>query len=307
MSGEGVTETAHPGNGRYADPTDRTTQLVDRAVDAFREVMETRLAGMDRATELVAQALKAFRAEADVAEQRQREATTADIGALADLLGARIGAMDKATELLAATVGQVPSDTDKQVHALRELLESRIDGMDEATKLLALNVREVPSDIDKAARALREVLRGEIRNVQDVAQEKFRAIEGTFASNALALTAALAAQKEAAAEQNKSNTLAITKSEQATKETIASNAQQTATSLKSLADRLDDLKERVDRGEGSQSGQRQAAGVNQYDATFDQTARIAAASQQHLSISQVIAAIALLATIVSVILYATKK
>src|ERR1019366_1125392 len=103
----------HPGNGR-PDPTDRTTQLVDRAVDAFREVMETRLAGMDRATELVARVA---------------------------LFDARIGAMDKATELLAATVGQVPSDTDKQVNALRELLGARIDGMDIATELLAVNVR----------------------------------------------------------------------------------------------------------------------------------------------------------------------
>ena len=187
----------HPGNGR-PDPTDRTTQLVDRAVDAFREVMETRLAGMDRATELVAQALQAFRAEADVLQQRQREATTSEIGARVALFDARIGAMDKATELLAATVGQVPSDTDKQVNALRELLGARIDGMDVATELLATNVREVPTDIDKAARALREILQGEIRNVADVADEKFKAIDGTFGSNALALTAALAAQKEAA-------------------------------------------------------------------------------------------------------------
>jgi len=325
-----MTEAAHPGNGRRPDttddPTTRTTELVDRAVDAFRAVMETRLAGMDRATELVAQALQAFRAEADIWEQRQRNSTTAEITALAGLLDARIGAMDKATELLAATVGRVPSDTDKQVNALRELLESRINGMDEATKLLALNVREVPTDIDKANRALREVLQGDIRNVQDVATkllalnvrevptdidkanralrevlqgdirnvqdvaiEKFLAIDGTFSSNALALTAALAAQKEAAAEQNKSNTLAITKSEVATKEKIDSNAQQTATSLKSLADRLDDLKERVDRGEGSTSGSADTR------------------SEQRLNTGQVIAALAVIVAVVSFILYVVKK
>jgi hypothetical protein len=156
-----MTEATHPGNGRRPDPTDPTvltTQLVDRAVDAFREVMETRLAGMDRATELVAQALQSFRAEADVSQQREQEASLRRVAALSALLETRLGAMDKATELLAATVGRVPSDTDKQVNALRELLESRIDGMDEATKLLATNVREVPSDIDKAFRALREVL-----------------------------------------------------------------------------------------------------------------------------------------------------
>jgi len=290
---DGESEHHPAGNGRpldRTDPTVRTTELVDRAVDAFREVMETRLAGMDRATELVAQALRAFRAEADVLQQRQREATAADIGALAALLETRLGAMDKATELLAATVGRVPSDTDKQVNALRELLAARIDGMDEATKLLAVNVREVPTDIDKAAKALREILQGEIKNVSDVAIEKFLAIDGTFSSNALALTAALAAQKEAAAEQNKSNTLAITKSEVATKEKIDSNAQQTATSLQSLAARLDDLKERVDRGEGSTSGEKDRR------------------TEQRLDVGQVIAVIAVIVTIVAaVILYATKK
>src|SRR5450755_246176 len=108
-----MTEAAHSGNGR--DPTERTTQLVDRAVDGFREVMETRLAGMDTATGLVAQALQAFRAEAYDALHRQRETSSSDTAALADLLGARLAAMDKATELLAVTVGRVPSDTDKQV------------------------------------------------------------------------------------------------------------------------------------------------------------------------------------------------
>lgn len=307
-------EVAVPGNGGrgnapldLTDPTTRTTQLVDRAVDAFREVMETRLAGMDRATELVAQALQAFRAEADVAQERQRATTTAEINALAGLLNTRLGGMDKATELLAATVGRVPSDTDKQVNALRELLESRIDGMDEATKLLALNVREIPADIDKAARALREILQGDIRNVQDVAIEKFLAIDGTFASNALALTAALAAQKEAAAEQNKSNTLAITKSEQATKETIASNAQQTATSLKSLADRLDDLKERVDRGEGSDRGQAAALGSPYEAAVYHQSENTARAAAQRALIAQVVAVVAVLASVISLIVLITRK
>ena len=296
----------HPGNGR-PDPTDRTTQLVDRAVDAFREVMETRLAGMDRATELVAQALQAFRAEADVLQQRQREATTSEIGARVALFDARIGAMDKATELLAATVGQVPSDTDKQVNALRELLGARIDGMDVATELLATNVREVPTDIDKAARALLEILRGEIKNVQDVAVEKFLAIDGTFSSNALALTAALAAQKEAAAEQNKSNTLAITKSEVATKEKIDSNALQTATSLKSLADRLDDLKERVDRGEGSDAGQQSVSGSPFESATLRQAESTARIAQQRALTSSIIAGLAVLVSVISVIILIVHK
>jgi septal ring factor EnvC (AmiA/AmiB activator) len=164
-----------------------------------------------------------------------------------ELLETRLEAMDKATELLAATLNHVPTETDKAVNALRDLLGARIDGMDVATKLLADQVAEVPTATDKAINALKAILLGEITNVRSTSLEKFTAIEGTFASNALALTAALAAQKEAAAEQNKSNTLAITKSEQATKETIAANAAQTTNSLASLAATVADLKDRLVR------------------------------------------------------------
>jgi hypothetical protein len=251
-----TTDSGESRNGRppVPDPTVLTTQLVDRAIGSFREVMETRLAGMDTATRLVAEQLEKLPAGTSDAHDHLRAEFTHDVGALRELIESRLGAMDKATELLAATVGRVPSDTDKQVNALRELLGARIDGMDQATKLLAENVRQFPSDLDKAVKALREILISEIRSVQDVATEKFLAIDGTFASNALALTAALAAQKEAAAEQNKSNTLAISKSEQATKETSSANAAQTATSLASQAATIADLKDRVVRIESGAAG-----------------------------------------------------
>jgi hypothetical protein len=219
-----------------------------------------------------------------------------DLDSLRELFEARLSAMDKATELLAATVGKVPSDTDKAVGALRELLAARIDGMDTATKLLAAQVSEVPTSTDKAVAALRLILQGEIRNVQDVAQEKFTAIEGTFASNALALTAALAAQKEAAAEQNKSNTLAIGKSEQGTKETIAANASQTGTSLASQAALIADLKERLVRLESGGLATVAAAGEQR-----------AARGERRLDIGQVVAVVSVIVAVLSVVLYILKK
>jgi len=181
------------------------------------------------------------------AVDRASESFRRDLEYLKELLETRLKAMDKATELLANTVGKVPSDTDKAVGALRELLGARIDGMDTATRLLADQVAHVPTSTDKSVAALKTILQGEIKNVLDVAQEKFTAIEGTFASNALALTAALAAQKEAAAEQNKSNTLAIDKSEKATKEASAANAAQTTSQLASQAATIADLKDRLVR------------------------------------------------------------
>lgn len=341
-------EVPVPGNGRLTpldptDPTVRTTQLVDRAVDAFREVMETRLAGMDRATELVAQSLRAFRAEADISEQRGRAATTSEIAALAALLDTRLGAMDKATELLAATVGRVPSETDKAVASLRELLSERIDGMDTATKLLAANVNTIPSDIEKSAAGLKSIIEtrlagmdeatkllatnvdkvpyailqeagnlkalimSKIDDVAHVADEKFKSVESTFASNALALTAALAAQKEAAAEQNKSNTLAIDRANSTTKETIAANAQQTMTGQQSLVQTLQDLKERVVRIESAGVGAEHATDAGRYDRTFAQTAQTEAATRARALVSSVIAGVAALVAVIALIALFVKK
>ena len=68
-------------------------------------------------------------------------------------------------------------------------------------------IDQLPSDRELAIKHLELLMKGQIeiagaetKRVGDVTLEKFAAIDGTFASNALALTAALAAQKEAASE-----------------------------------------------------------------------------------------------------------
>jgi hypothetical protein len=229
------------------DPTKLTTDAVDKATDQWRRELSA-------ARELLEAQISANLARIEGAARERAD----QIHAVRELLETRFDAMDKAQTLLATEVAtnpaqfaaareQIVATAAEQLQSTRELLETRFRGMDEATKLLAANVDKVPYAILQEAGNLKGLLLREIQNVESVAQEKFTAIEGTFASNALALTAALAAQKEAAAEQNKSNTLAITKSEQATKETIAANAAQTATGLGSQAANIADLKDRVVR------------------------------------------------------------
>ena len=169
-----------------------------------------------------------------------------------------------------------PSDrttqlVDAATAALREIIEARLDAMDKATVLL---------DTQRA---------GEIKHLQELHDEKFTSIDRSLADrdktidqqftdsytgmtlrfserdvrgeresrdNKIAVDAAFAAAKEAVAEQNKSSALAISKSEAATTKQIDAQAVATDSKFKATDDKIDDLKARLDRGEGSDRGSR---------------------------------------------------
>jgi uncharacterized protein YqeY len=295
-----VSEPQPPGAWRGAaepDPSYRAVEQLREAISNLRELVETRLDAGDIAVKLVAERLDAIPEASERQRQHLHQEVSAEIQALRELLESRLSAMDKATELLAATVGRVPSDTDKAVGALRELLSARIDGMDTATKLLADTVAKLPSDVDRAVASATTIMDARLQNVQAVMLEKFDAVGGTFASNALALTAALAAQKEAAAESVKSSTLAIDRANAATKETIAANAAQTTSAIGSQAATIADLKDRVVRLE--------SGGVATVAAHAEERAD---RGESRLNQGQLIAFAVLMVAVLSlVLLYATKK
>jgi hypothetical protein len=236
-----------------------------------------------------------------------------------ELIDTRLKAMDQANELLAVGI-------DSKLQSLKEILLGEVARSSavsveryEGIKLifndhaLALDValtsqKEVAAkesrNLQDALSGLREILQGDTRSVQDVSREKFEAIEGTFASNALALTAALAAQKEAAAEQNKSNTLAITKSENATKETIAANAAQNQASALAQADTIADLKDRLVRLESggvAAATERGEIRANRASVGLDENATFYAQSQRKSQASLYISIAVGLFTLIGVI------
>ena len=318
---DGDAQPGRPAAGGWVpvpDPTILTTEAVSRVTDQFerelgalRELLETRLSAMDRATELLSVRLT------ELSETLDRRSADRERN-LQELIEQRLSGMDRAAVLLAEQVDNIPVEAAAARdrvrgefaaadQALRELLGARVDGMDVATKLLASGVEKIPSDVDRAVGSLKAVLIAELQRVGDVTQEKFTAIDGTFQSNALALTAALAAQKEAAAEQNKSNTLAITKSESSTKETIGANAAQAQTANASLAAQVTDIKERVVRIESSGAGVTSALGSPYDAAVFRQAEQTARQAATRAVVSQVVAAIAVLASVISLILYIAKK
>lgn len=131
---------------------------------------------------------------------------------------------------------------------------------------------------DAVINGLRIELMGEIKRLSDIESERLLRIDQRFEERdertdqiaqlgRISLDAALAAAKEAVGEQNKSNALSITKSENSMKEQVNANANQTSTRLDALADKIEDMKGRIDRGEGGQNGQRYERTEQQFRTT----------------------------------------
>ena len=220
-----MSEQPLPGSVPVPDPTKLTTDAVNAATAqwrrdllALRELLEQRLDGIDTATKLAAKGTPDLRAEIDQMRDRLREETV-------------------------ATVLQ-----------LRELMESRFDGMDVAIKLHAEIIDKLPAGRAEAI--------GHLESLQD---EKFSSIAKQFAERDIrtdqateaakqALDAALLAQKELVAQQNEANAVAAAKSETSFTKQIDQIGTIIQTLEKAMDARITELKERIDRGEGSGLG-----------------------------------------------------
>ncbi len=186
------------------------------------------------------------------------------------------------------------------VTGLESLLTQRIAGLEQVMKILDRVVNSGPEERDALRERLQTDIAVAVDNLKHLHEERFSAIAQQFTERDVrseqekksakeALDAALLAQKESVSQQNDANTTAATKSETSFTKQIDQIAVLIATLEKALTDRITELKERIDRGEGSTSG---AAGTR---------------DEQRLNISQVIAALAVLVAVIAAILYATKR
>ena len=125
----------------------------------------------------------------------------------------------------------------REVAMLKELIETRIGSMEKRLDL-------TPASVEAQVMHLRTLHEEKFNSIQTQFKERDTRSERESRDNKVAVDAAFAAQKEAAAKQDESNAKAIDKSEKATTETIVK--------LQGLIDaRTDALNDKVDNNQVS--------------------------------------------------------
>jgi len=155
-----------------------------------------------------------------------------EVAAVQHAFETRLNAIDKATDKFEANLVRVPTDVDKQVGQLKALVEAWFETS-------AGRIESFSSSLN----ALEELHAEKFASVAQQFKERDTRSERESRDNKVAVDAAFAAQKEAASEQNKSNTLAITKSEAATAETLNKQADLFKSTTDALGARIEDVKE----------------------------------------------------------------
>ena len=175
-------------------------------------------------------------------EQLRRE-----LSALREILTARLDGMDRATLLLDETVNRTPTIIQTEISHVRELMDERFRTADR---------RFVEADLRYQQRFDERDLRfkEEFGGVQlQFAERDVRSQQAATAS-AQALAAALQAAKEAVFEQAQAAAKAAEKTELSFSKQIEQIQLQIRTVSEGLGDKIDDLKGRIDRGEGAGQG-----------------------------------------------------
>jgi DNA-binding transcriptional regulator YiaG len=152
------------------------------------------------------------------------------------------------TELVDRAIAAERERTEAQLDVLRE----RLQGIDRATELRLMGIVEIPKTIDEKVGNLANLTDERFRSIATQFLERDTRSERESRDNKVAVDAAFAAQKEAAAKQDESNAKSIEKSENKTAETIRSNADLSKTEIGALRDQVGDMKERVSRLETAQ-------------------------------------------------------
>lgn len=141
-----------------------------------------------------------------------------------------------------------------RVDSIQKQFDSKIDSINAATDLRLQNLREIPDNIKEAVDHHEDLQLERFRGVaQQFAERDIRGQQAQVAS-ADALAAALQAAKELVGAQGEASAAAAVKSETSFTKQIDQIAVLINTSGDAVDKRITELKERIDRGEGNQTG-----------------------------------------------------
>ena len=159
------------------------------------------------------------------------------------------------------TTGQIRlaiTNVRELLDAERRVLVSRLDASDKAVQLVRDDYLRIPELIRSDLHHEREVFQAKLDGIKDLTIEKFTALatltDKLSLANATALTAALSAAEKAVGEQNRSSSLAITKSEQGMQEALKQLQTTFQTEIKGITALMATMQSRLDRGEGNERG-----------------------------------------------------
>jgi len=211
----------------------RSTAQFRREMDALRELLAERIS-----TEVSARE-EAVRANAAMSERR-----------IADL----DKSLDRRMSLIAQVPGELRAEWERNLGAMRDVLETRLHAIDKATELLASDVSRTPTVVQTAITGVREVYDERFSSIAQQFTERDIRTEQAATAAASALAAALQAAKEAVFEQSQAAARASEKTELLFTRQIDQIQLQIKAIGDGFSDRIAELKERIDRGEGAGSG-----------------------------------------------------
>ena len=207
------------------DPTFLTTQQLLRELASLKDVVFTRLDGMDRAIVLFNENITRVPTDTDKQIQHLRELHESKFEAVG--LG---------------------------LDGVRASLDTRLADRDKAIQLLQAIADSMPERVDEKIGSLKENHEEKFSSIQVQFRERDVRTEQSSKDSKVAVDAALQAAKEAVGEQNKSSSSAIAKSEAATAKQIDQIMQLIQSGNKATDDKIGDIKDRITRLEGRGEG-----------------------------------------------------
>lgn len=158
------------------------------------------------------------------------------------------------TELTDRAIARAEKSLTSYIDGQLAIRDERLAGIDRATELRLGGIEGIPTSIREQVEHLERLHDERFRSVDQRFVERDIRAEREARDNKVAVDAAFAAQKEAAAKQDEGNQKAIDKSETATAEKIDKLAELFRTTTDALADKIDDLKERQNAANATIAG-----------------------------------------------------